>query len=86
MLTEAREGGHSAAELEGMRDLLAHRLGVLSLDLEALPAGTAERRSLERDVAALRQQVQVLREEVSVTQFVEQSAVAALRMGQLLEG
>ena len=86
LLSEARDGGHSAAELRAMQDLLSRRLGALLLDLGSLPEGSPERRSLEREVTALRQQVQVLREEASITQFVEESAVAALRMGQLLEG
>ncbi len=86
LLSDARDGGRSAAELKAMQDLLSRRLGVLLGDLESLPEGSPERRSLEREVAALRQQVQVLREEASITQFVEESAVATLKMGQFLEG
>ena len=83
LLSQAREGGQSADELQSMFELLARRLVGMQEELDALPQGSSQRSQLERRVVTLAKQVEALKEEANITEFVEDSAMAALHMSRL---
>jgi hypothetical protein len=68
------------AELQEMLRALRHRLAGMEKELAAAPSP-----ALERRVLSLRRQVEALREEALITEFVEDSVRVTLAMGQAAE-
>ena len=83
LLKEAREGGPSAEALKSMREVLERRLQAIREELADLAEDAPERPALKKQVAILERQVAALAEEAAITEFVEESTLAAVRMSQL---
>jgi len=73
-----------AGQLREWRETLEARLGRMIEEQKGAPAAVAA--SLEGKIAQLRRQVEALREEEAITQFVEDSVRVTLAMGAATEG
>ena len=73
-----------AGQLRDWRETLEARLRRMVEEQKGAPAGVAA--SLEGKIAQLRRQVDALREEEAITQFVEDSVRVTLAMGAVTEG
>ena len=81
VLDEALGDEPRAAELKRMRALLVQRRAGLAEDLDG--ASPEERRKLERDLAKLDEQIQVLGEEADITKFVEDAVRVGIEMRRM---
>lgn len=78
---DALGGEPRAQELRRMRDLLARRRASLAEELnEAEPA---QREKLRKKLVELDEQIEVLREEASITEFVEDAVRVGVEMRRL---